>query len=146
MKDVVWITHDENGNGGAATLGIEFNKILGVNTLFNAKETKVGQISTYKNIEDLKSLLYEIKPKIILFFLAPVKDFNDHKNFFDVIFEIQEKLKTKIIAVNCTRRGDFIIKNNTKVQEEFSKIFTGEFDYIWSLSEEGREYWEQYTK
>ena len=146
MKDVVWITHDENGNGGAATLGIEFNKILGVKTLFNAKETKVGQISTYKNIEDLKSLLYEIEPKIILFFLAPVKDFNDHKNFFDVIFEIQEKLKTKIIAVNCTRRGDFIIKNNTKVQEEFSKIFTGEFDYIWSLSEEGREYWEQYTK
>ena len=75
MKDVVWITHDENGNGGAATLGIEFNKILGVNTLFNAKETKVGQISTYKNIEDLKSLLYEIKPKNYNYFsLAPVKD------------------------------------------------------------------------
>ena len=146
MEDVVWITHDENWNGGSATLGIEFNKILGVKTLFNSKETTTKQISTYKNAEDLKSMLYEIKPKIILFFLAPVRDFNNHKNFFDVIFEMQEKLKTKIIAVNCTRKGDFIIKNNHKVQEEFSKIFTGKFDCIWSLAEEGREYWEQYTK
>ena len=47
MEDVVWITHDENWNGGSATLGIEFNKILGVKTLFNSKETTTKQISTY---------------------------------------------------------------------------------------------------
>ena len=146
MEDVVWITHDENWNGGSATLGIEFNKILGVKTLFNSKETTTKQISTYKNAEDLKSILYKIKPKIILFFLAPVRDFNNHKNFLDSIFEIKEKLKTKIIAVDCARKGDFIIKNNSKAQEEFSKFFTCKFDYIWSLTGIGREYWEQYTK
>ena len=51
MKDVVWITHDENGNGGAATLGIEFNKILGVKTLFNAKKQRSDK---YQHIRILK--------------------------------------------------------------------------------------------
>ena len=146
MEEVVWIGHDGYDNGGSATLGIEFNKILGIKTLFKSKETKEGQISTYKNLDDLRSLLYEIKPKIILFYLAPVKDFNEYKNFFDVIFEIQEKLETKIIAVDCTRKGDLIIKNEPKTQEEFSKFFTGKFDYIWSLDGESKDYWEQYTK
>ena len=146
MEEVVWIGHDGYDNGGSATLGIEFNKILGIKTLFKSKETKEGQISTYKNLDDLRSLLYEIKPKIILFYLAPVKDFNEYKNFFDVIFEIQEKLETKIIAVDCTRKGDLIIKNDPKIQEEFSKFFTGKFDYIWSLDGESKDYWKQYTK
>ena len=52
MNDVVWIGHDGYDNGGSATLGIEFNKILGIKTLFKDKETKEDIISTYKNIED----------------------------------------------------------------------------------------------
>ena len=146
MNDVVWIGHDGYDNGGSATLGIEFNKILGIKTLFRDKERKEGKISTYKNIDDLKEILNNIKPKIILFYLAPTKDFYEYKDFFDVIFEFQNKFNTKIIAIDCTRKGVLIIKNDLQIQKDFKSFFKYKFDYIWSFSGESRKYWEQFTK
>ena len=146
MNDVVWIGHDGYDNGGSATLGIEFNKILGIKTLFKDKETKEDIISTYKNIEDLRNILWKIKPKVILFYLAPTKEFEEYKDFFEVIFEFQNKLKTKIIAIDCTRKGVLIIKNDTQIQEDFKLFFKYKFDYIWSFSGESKKYWLQFTK
>lgn len=146
MNDVVWTGHDGYDNGGSATLGIEFNKILGIKTLFKDKETKEDIISTYKNIEDLRNILWKIKPKVILFYLAPTKEFEEYKDFFEVIFEFQNKLKTKIIAIDCTRKGVLIIKNDTQIQEDFKLFFKYKFDYIWSFSGESKKYWLQFTK
>ena len=37
MEDIVWIGNDGQDNSGASTLGLEFNKILGIKTLFKEK-------------------------------------------------------------------------------------------------------------
>ena len=64
MEDIVWIGNSGQDNSGAFTLGIEFNKVLGIKALFKGKEfSKKGSISTYRDLFDLKILLDELRQK-----------------------------------------------------------------------------------
>lgn len=147
MEDIVWIGHNGYDNGGAATLGIEFNKNLGIKTYYKSDELKDKEIITYKDIEELRSLLNMNKPKIILFYLAPsqnyIKEYND---FFELIFDCPAKEKTKIIAIDCSRKGEFVIKPEKEIEEKFKTYFKWKFDSMWSLSGESKYFWEDYTK
>ena len=81
MEDIVWIGNSGQDNSGAFTLGIEFNKVLGIKALFKGKEFSKGGISTYRDLKDLKILLDELKPKIILLYTGPVKKGDKINNF-----------------------------------------------------------------
>ena len=144
MEDIVWIGNSGQDNSGAFTLGIEFNKVLGIKALFKGKEfSKKGSISTYRDLFDLKILLDELKPKIILLYTGPVKKGDKIKDFYELIFSYQ--LDTKIILIDCTRYGYLLGRNKEKILEEFDSIFKWKFDYIWHITDSGKEIWSKYT-
>ena len=117
MEEVVWIGNDGQDNSGASTLGLEFNKILGIKTLFKGTEFSKGEISTYRDLKDLKILLDELKPKIILLYPGSTKKMDKVKDFYELIFSYQ--LNTKIILIDCSRYGYLLGRNSEKILEDF---------------------------
>lgn len=98
MEDIVWIGHNGYDNGGAATLGIEFNKNLGIKTYYKSDELKDKEIITYKDIEELRSLLNMNKPKIILFYLAPSQNYikKNIMTFLNLFSTSKQKRRLKL--------------------------------------------------
>ena len=143
MKDIVWIGNDGQDNSGASTLGLEFNKILRVKSLFKSTEFSKGEISTYRDLKDLKMLLDELKPKIILLYPGSTKKMDKVKDFYELIFSYQ--LNTKIILIDCSRYGYLLGRNSEKILKEFDSIFKWKFDYIWHITDNGKEIWSKYT-
>jgi hypothetical protein len=143
MEDIVWIGNDGQDNSGASTLGLEFNKILGIKTLFKGTEFSKGEISIYRDLKDLKILLDELKPKIILLYPGSTKKMDKVKDFYELIFSYQ--LNTKIILIDCSRYGYLLGRNSEKILEEFDNIFKWKFDYIWHITDSGKEIWNKYT-
>ena len=147
MNHIVWIGEDGYDNGGSATLGIEFKQNLKIKTLFRGEESKnKSNVLMYNNKDELSQLLSEIKPEIILFHMAFTPKYKEHSDVFEVIFNYQKEYKTKIILIDCSRRGHLFNKSENLLLEEFSQFFKWKFDAIWGITGLSENKWKKFAK
>ena len=138
-KDVCYIGDTGFDSGGSASLGIWFHRVFNIPLYFKGDNSHLETVNMYSNYDELYNMLEIKQPKLMIIFpnITGKPITQKTYDFMNALYKIREKFDSKIVMLDCTRKG-FTYKNKTdNANKEFSDCF--QFDAIWSISKADEE-------